>query len=69
MPNGLTHVSSSRNSLPVEVQCAPVVGVPLRREGDAHGADVAGRRRRLEEAPCVGQRAGAARAEEDQRRG
>lgn len=54
---------------PSKVLCAPVVGVPLRREGDAHGAHVAGQRRRLEEAPCVGQRAGAARAKEDQRRG
>lgn len=44
----------------------PVVGVPLRREGDAHGTDDAGRRGRLEEAPCVRQRAGAARAQEDQ---
>jgi len=67
LPNGLTHVNWRWNSLPAEVLCAPVVGVPLRREGDAQGTDVAGRRRRLEEAPCVGQRAGAARAKEDQR--
>lgn len=59
---------TSWNSSHVEVLCAPVVGVPLRREGDAHRTDAAGRRRRLEEAPCVGQRAGAPRTKEDQRR-
>jgi hypothetical protein len=49
---------------------APVVGVLVRREGERRGADGAGRhgRGRLDEAPRVGERGGAARAQEDQRR-
>jgi hypothetical protein len=49
------------------VLLAPVVGVLVGWEREAHGADVAWRRARPDEAPCVGQRAGAARAQEDQR--
>jgi hypothetical protein len=47
---------------------APVVGVLVRREGERRGADGAGRHGRLDEAPRVRERGGAARAQEDQRR-
>lgn len=46
----------------------PVIGVLLRWERDAQGADGARRRGRPEEAPRVGERAGAAGAQEDDRR-
>jgi hypothetical protein len=47
---------------------APVVGVPVRRQGKGRGADGAQRRGRLDEAPSVGKRAGEARAQQDQQR-
>ncbi len=47
---------------------APVIGVLLRWERDAQGADDARRRGRPEEAPRVRERAGAAGAQEDDRR-
>jgi hypothetical protein len=47
---------------------APVIGVSLRREGEGVGADGARRRGRVDEAPGVGERAGAAGAQEDDRR-
>lgn len=46
----------------------PVIGVSLRREGEGLGADGARRRGRVDEAPGVGERAGAAGAQEDDRR-
>lgn len=46
----------------------PVVGIPVRRQGEGRGADGARRRGRLDEAPRVRERAGAARAQKDQRR-
>ena len=48
-------------------QRSPVVGVPVRRQGEGRGADGARRLRRLDEASRVGERAGAARAQKDER--
>lgn len=45
---------------------APVVGVPVRRQGEGRGADGARRLRRLDEASRVGERAGAAGAQKDE---
>lgn len=45
---------------------SPVVGVPVRRQGEGRGADGARRLRRLDEASRVGERAGAAGAQKDE---
>jgi hypothetical protein len=49
-----------------QAQRSPVVGVPVRRQGEGRGADGARRLRRLDEASRVGERAGAAGAQKDE---